>query len=332
MSLYKRKDSSVWWVKLTLNGRRLQQSTGTSDRIKAQELHDKLKASLWDQERLGVKPSYTWKQAVVRYVDETKHKKSHDEDLAHLKWLDKHFGSLALGDVTRDQIDRVSAVRKAEGVANGSVNRVLAVIRAVLRRAAFQWEWIDRVPKVRLLPEPKLRVRYLTEEQAKRLLQELPPHLEAMARFSLLTGLRQGNVRDLAWPEVDLDGRKLWIRADQAKGGKAIAVPLSDATVQLLKRLEGNHEKAVFTYLGEPISQVGTRAWRSALTRAGIENFRWHDLRHTWASWHAQKGTPQAVLQELGGWESAPMVRRYAHFSAEHLRSHVDAFSGGLLQ
>ena len=151
-----------------------------------------------------------------------------------------------------------------------------------------------------------------------------------MARFSLLTGLRQGNVRDLAWPEVDLKGRKLWIRADQAKGGRAIAVPLSEAAVTVLKGQEGNHHSLVFTYRGEPIGQVGTRAWRGALERAGIKDFRWHDLRHTWASWHAQRGTPQAVLQELGGWESAPMVRRYAHFSSEHLRSHVDAYSGEL--
>lgn len=330
MSLYKRSDSSAWWIKLTLNGRCIQQSTGTSDRIKAQELHDKLKAGLWDEERLGVKPSYSWKQAVVRYVEETKHKKSHTKDLTHLKWLDRHFGALTLTDITRDRIDRVTAIRKAEGVSNASVNRILAVIRAVLRKAAHAWEWIDRAPMVRLLPEPKLRVRYLTVEEANRLLRELPPHLESMARFSLLTGLRQGNVRDLGWPEVDLAGCKLWIRADQAKGGKAIAVPLSEAAVQVLKREEGKHPDLVFTYCGQGITQVGTRAWRAALKRAGIENFRWHDLRHTWASWHAQRGTPQAVLQELGGWESAPMVRRYAHFSSEHLRSHVDAFSGDL--
>ena len=73
-----------------------------------------------------------------------------------------------------------------------------------------------------------------------------------------------------------------------------------------------------------PIRQVSTKAWYAALERAGITDFRWHDLRHTWASWHVQNGTPLHALQELGGWESSEMVRRYAHFSAEHLAPYAD--------
>lgn len=76
-----------------------------------------------------------------------------------------------------------------------------------------------------------------------------------------------------------------------------------------------------------PIKQVATKAWKKALKRAGIENFRWHDLRHTWASWHVQQGTPLHVLQELGGWESAEMARRYAHLHSDHLAEYADAFS-----
>jgi len=67
-----------------------------------------------------------------------------------------------------------------------------------------------------------------------------------------------------------------------------------------------------------------TKAWYAALERAGIESFRWHDLRHTWAIWHVQAGTPSHVLQELGAWESAEMVRRYAHLSTVHLAEYVD--------
>ena len=63
---------------------------------------------------------------------------------------------------------------------------------------------------------------------------------------------------------------------------------------------------------------------RSALERAGIEDFRWHDLRHTWASWHVQNGTPLFALQELGGWETEKMVRRYAHLAAEHLAVYAE--------
>lgn len=330
MSLFKRGDSPYWWVKFSLNGRRVQQSTGTSERAQAQEFHDKLKAALWEQHRLGVKPRRSWKEAVVRYIAETKHKRSHDKDLAHLRWLDRHFGSLSLNEITRDRVDEVKQIRLSESVSNASVNRILAVTRAVLRKAAYEWEWIDRAPKVRLLPEPQLRVRFLTMKQAKTLLKFLPEHLAAMAEFSMLTGLRQGNVRDLGWPQVDLKGRKLWIHADQAKGGQAIPVPLPSRAVRLLKAQKGKHPERVFTFRGAPVEQVGTKAWRRALRRAGITDFRWHDLRHTWASWHAQRGTPQSVLQELGGWRSASMVRRYAHFSPEHLRQYADSLGASV--
>ncbi len=74
----------------------------------------------------------------------------------------------------------------------------------------------------------------------------------------------------------------------------------------------------VFTYESNPVKQVSTRAWYKALKRAGIESFRWHNWRHTWASWHVQNGTPLHVLQELGGWETPGMVRRYANLGADH--------------
>lgn len=82
--------------------------------------------------------------------------------------------------------------------------------------------------------------------------------------------------------------------------------------------------KYVFTYLGNRVIQTSTKAWYKALSRAGIEDFRWHDLRHTWASWMVQKGVPLHALQELGGWQSSDMVAKYAHLSSEHLKTYVD--------
>lgn len=82
----------------------------------------------------------------------------------------------------------------------------------------------------------------------------------------------------------------------------------------------------MFAYRGKPLPQVNTKAWRAALKRTGIHGFRWHDLRHTWASWHVQAGTPLHALQ-VGDWESAEMVRRYAHLSADHLAGYVDRVS-----
>jgi len=145
-----------------------------------------------------------------------------------------------------------------------------------------------------MLPEPKRRIRWLTREEA-----DLPGHLAAMARFSLETGLRRSNVTGLLWSQVDLTRRTAWVHADQAKARKAIAVPLSAAAVVVIREQIGKHSTHVFSFRGKPVRQVNTKAWHLALKRVGIEDFRWHDLRHTWASWHVQGGTPLYVLQEL---------------------------------
>ncbi len=94
MSLYKRNDSPHWWVKISHSGRTIQRSTGTEDKAKAQEYHDKLKASLWEQQRLGIKPRRSWKEAVVRWLAETSEKTTHHQDVKKLRWLDSFLGTL----------------------------------------------------------------------------------------------------------------------------------------------------------------------------------------------------------------------------------------------
>ena len=219
------------------------------------------------------------------------------------------------------------AARMAEQVKNSSVNRVMEVVRVILRRAVNEWEWLDRFPRIRMLPEPTRRIRWITHEEANRLIRFLPGHLAVMTRFSLETGLRRANVTGLLWSQVDLARRTAWIHPDQAKARKAIAVPLSTIAVEIIREQQGKHPDRVFSYCGRPVTQVNTKAWRNALVKAGIDSFRWHDLRHTWASWHVQAGTPLYVLQELGGWESVEMVRKYAHLSSQHLIGYVDRLS-----
>jgi integrase len=227
-------------------------------------------------------------------------------------------------------LDRIVTKRKAGEVTNATVNRTLQVIRVILRKAVYKWEWLDKAPRVRMLREPKRRVRWLTRDDASLLIAALPRHLAAMARFSLETGLRQSNVTGLLWSQVDLARRCAWIHADQEKARKTIAVPLSAPAVIVIRKQLAKHTTHVFGYRGKPVRQVNTKAWKKALAKVGISDFRWHDLRHTWASWHAQSGTPLHVLQELGGWESTGMVRKYAHLPSDHLAQYVDRMSGAV--
>lgn len=324
MSLYKRKDSPNWWVKITpLNGKPIQESTGTPDRIKAQEYHDKLKAALWDRERLGIKPKRSWREAVVRWLEETSDKATHKEDKKKLLWLHMHLGELNLDDINLDMIDRIRSAKLKEA-SKGTTNRYLALVRAILRRARDEWEWIEKMPKVRLFKESNSRERSLTVEQAKALLKELPEHQREMALFALATGLRQSNVMRLEWEQVDVVRRHAWVRAQNSKNRHPISVPLNDTAIGVLLRQQGKHAERVFTFQGNPINSVNTKAWHAARKRAGIEDFRWHDLRHTWATWQRQAGTPTHELQRLGGWRTGAMVERYAHLAPDHLAHAAD--------
>jgi len=322
MSIFKR--GNTWWAYITIPGRKpLQRSLKTQDRTQAQELHDKIKHELWRVRHLGEKPRRSWQEAVVRFLDEKQHKRSLKSDLAHIRFLDAHLGGLMLDEIT---IDVIVAIREAKlsTAKPSSINRMLAFLRSVLKLAKDEWEWLDTIPRVKLYPEPKHRIRWLSEAEIGRLLNELPQHLRDMAEFSLATGLREGNVIGLEWQQVDMPRKCAWIHADQFKTNRAIAVPLSKRACDIVLAQLGKNDRYVFTFEGHRVGQASTKAWRNALKRAGIEDFRWHDLRHTWASWHVQNGTPLNVLQELGGWESAEMVKRYAHLSGEHLREYVE--------
>jgi integrase len=260
---------------------------------------------------------------------ESRHKATHQEDMAKVKWLQGFLRGRPLGSIDRELVARIGEAKASEA-SQATANRYLALIRAVLRKAAFEWEWIDRVPKVKLFREAKRRIRWITPEQVRTLLAELPVHQRDLVLFALSTGLRQANVLKLEWSQVDLSRSVAWIYGDQAKGRRDIHVSLNSTALNVLSRQVGKHPTRVFTYRGKPVGWANTRAWREALKRAGIVDFRWHDLRHTWASWLVQNGTPLYVVQEMGAWESEGMVRRYAHLAPAHLAKHAEVISAML--
>jgi integrase len=256
-------------------------------------------------------------------MGEHSHKKSLKDDKGHFRWLNPHLNNKHIDEINKTLLEELKKAKLATGASNATVNRVLALLRALLKRAKDEWEWLDSIPAVKLLPEPKTRLRWLTNDEADRLITELPEHLNAMARFTLATGLRESNVTGLQWSQLDMQRKCAWIHADQAKAEKAIAVPLGSDALDVIRDQFGKHEHFVFTYEGEPVTRANNHAWRKALIRAGIDNFRWHDLRHTWASWHVQNGTRLEILKELGGWSDLTMVMRYAHLSSDHLQEYA---------
>lgn len=300
-----------YWMDVQINGKRLRESLKTGDKKLAQQLHDMRKAELWREGVLKEKPKKTFKEACARWVVERSHKRSLPDDQLKIKFLLPKIGNTLLSELTRDKIESVLP----KEVAGATRNRYRALIRAMLRAAEREWDWLDRAPVLRTEAEPKRRVAYLTREQAEVLIACLPEKYRMPVRFALLTGLRRSNVFGLTWEAVDLDNSMVHVAAEDAKAGQRILVPLNKSAKALLESFPEPRKGRVW---GD-MDRVWANTWTSACKRAGVPGFRFHDLRHTWASWHAMAGTPLSVLQELGGWHSHEMVQRYAHLSPEHL-------------
>jgi integrase len=262
--------------------------------------------------------SKIWNDAADRWALTTTHKRDHAKDLIKLKWLYRYLADMPLHEIDLDIIFTIAYDKKTQ-TSSSTANRYLALLRAILKAARDDWGWIDHIPRIKLFKEPQPRVRWLKRDEAARLIKQLPPHLAKQAIFTLATGLRQRNVSYLRWSQIDMDRCLAIIPAAESKTNRPITVPLNSDAMAILNSVFNDHPIYCFVYNGSPVSRTSTKAWSEAKKRAGIDDFRWHDLRHTWASWHVQNGTSLQELQLLGGWKTFEMVLRYAHLSGDHL-------------
>lgn len=317
--VFRRPDSRYWWITATLpNGKRIRQSAGTEDRIDAEALLAKLKLDAYRETHFGIKPQRTWQEAVIRFLALKRTLRSFEDVQRICRHLDRYLGNLTLSQINGDVIWNIVQGELAKGNKPATVNRYLSTVRGLLRMARDEWQWIDTFPKIRLLPGEVERDRWLTREEAERLIRVCPAHLAALVRFALATGCRAGEITGLEWNRVDLNRKTAWL--NQTKNGTPRGVPLNEDAVQVLREQIGKDLRHCFTYQGKPIKwELTNSAWYTALAAAGIKDFRFHDLRHTWASWHRQAGTSCDELKDLGGWKSRVMVDRYAKYATEHL-------------
>jgi integrase len=330
--IYRRPNSRFWWIDAVLpSGQRLRGSTKTENREEAEALLIKLKHEDYLASYLGVRAKRSWQEAVVRYLAVKANLRSIEDVRRICCKLDRYLGALMLDQITGDVIWTVIQGEMKKGNKPATINRYLATIRSLLRMARDEWQWIDHFPKIRLLPGEVERDRWLTREEADKLIKVCSPHLAALVRFALATGCRAREITGLEWNRVDLDRRTAWL--NHTKNGTPRGVPLNADAIAVLKEQVGKHPRVCFTYRGKPIGwELTNTAWHAALAKAGLDDFRFHDLRHTWASWHRQAGTSCDELKELGGWKSRQMVDRYAKYATEHLKvaaSRIENGQGG---
>lgn len=310
MAITPYKRGEIYWIRFTdSRGKRVARSLRTSSEREA----NKRAAETIRSYRAKEEEGHTLEDALVIWLkayDRTASEKS------SIRKLLEHYPNRPLSQINGHDIqDALSHLKPA--TYNRTANNIRAAINMAVDRG---WCKPVKIPRKKVV---KKTPRFLSKDEWERLKAELPTHLKPIVIFSLATGLRKSNVINLNWQQVDMAKKVAWVNAEHAKGKKTITIPLSTTALDVLYSLNPQDIGRVFTFKGEPILDV-RRAWNNALKRAEIDNFRWHDLRHTWASWHVQSGTPLAVLKELGGWSDISMVMVYAHLAPEHLSQWAD--------
>jgi integrase len=283
----------------------------------------------------------TFKELVDRYMsDHSKlKKKSWWRDENSLDHLLPFFGDSVVSDVTPELISEYKTKRLKEGAMPATLNRELALAKHAYNLGLKEWGWCTENPfcKVKMEKENNARDRVLSYDEQERLLKVCPRWLWEIVIFALNTGARMGEILDLTWKSVDLFRRVVVIQ--QSKTGYTKTIPLTSALMEMLKsKAKGGLEaKLVFPSRNE--TRISTRnlerAFANALKRAKIENMRFHDLRHTFASRLAMAGKDLYLIQRLLGHRDPRMVQRYSHHSVESLRLGIEAletFKGGVIE
>lgn len=299
----------TYWINVQIDGKRLRKSLDTKDAKIAAEAFARELAEFYRTRKFKELPKKTLNDAFDKWLAERGSKRSIEDDRRKIDYFRAKLGTSLLSEIKATDIED----NLPQDVSPSTRNRYRALVRAVLRRAWRKWEWLASVPTLEEEEEPEGYTGFLTKEQAEALIAELPERYRKPVRFALLTGLRRANVFGLTWDKVDLAAGTVIVEASTAKGKRRFIVPLNACARALLESVEGREGR-----VWGDVTHVWQNVWQDACKRAGVK-IKFHGLRHTWATWHAQAGTPLDVLQKLGAWATHSMVLRYAQRPADYL-------------
>lgn len=329
MPLTKFRRGPAWYLRGTVRGQRVYETTGTADEARAEALRIRREGQLLDRSIFGDKATRTFAEAALSYLESKPRVAPLHEGYVH-RMVD-HFAGARLAAIDPAAIERCARALYPKG-RPATVNRnCLTPLAAVLHHAA-QLGWCEWRP-VKRRATGRTRIRWLAPDEAERLIGACARHLRPLVVFLLYTGARLGEALQLDWREVALaQGRVAFV---QTKNGRARGVPLHPRVVAELANL-GHRAGPVFRRDdGEPYAEKASgggqikTAFRGACKRAKIADFTPHDLRHTWATWLYAECRDLGRLMELGGWSTPAMVMRYAHVNPDHLRDVIDRLPSG---
>ena len=336
LKLVRRPKSPNWIIRGTLRGIRIEESTGVADRRAAEEIRAKREAEVLTESVYGRRAVTTFGQAALSYL-ETGGKRRTGGSKRFLTKVMDYFDKTPLAQIDQDAIDK--GARKLYPKASPATrNRQFYTPAAAVIWHAARRGWCERPVIGRPEPGPE-RVRWLTHEEADRLIAACNEHLRPLVIFLLYTGARAGEALWLDWADLDL--LRAHVTFHETKNGRARGVPLHRSVVVALSNLSHRDGPVFRRPDGMPYERpaedddedtsAGTRikkAFNGACRRAGITDFHPHDCRHTWASWHYQENRDLTALQALGGWLTPKMVMRYAHANKSEFRAGIDRLPG----
>ena len=324
------KRAGVWWTCIRHNGRKIQKSLETSDKKLAQDIEAKIRTEIVEGsyfEKL-VGRNKTFGDMMDKFMAEHAPTVSENTQRSYttsLKFLLPHFGDSNLISISPKMISRYKVLRKGDGVKPATVNRELAMLSKAFSLAAKEWEWLKDNPVSRVSKEKEnnARDRWLSKDEEKRLLDNSPEWIKQIIIFSLNTGLRLGELTGLEWSRVDISNKTILI--DNSKNGEQRTIPLNKYALDVVtQRSRVRSLKCDYVFInryGGKINPNSLRdAFRKILRKVEIDDFRLHDLRHSFATRLTQSDVDLYKISKLLGHKDIKMTQRYAHHCPNSLK------------
>jgi integrase len=316
-----RKKGEIWQIEKVIAGELVRVSTGETELEKAEQYLAQLIEKTRKVKIYGQRLERTFDQAAARYVEEYSHKRSLDRDINTLKAVMPYIGDIDLRKIHSGVLDVFIKDRRKAGITAGTLNRDLSIIKRVLKLCAELWRdengnpWLDTAPMLVKVQGEKRKPRPITWDEQSRLLAEMPKYLAEMCLFALNTGLRDQEICGLKWDSEckinGIDGFVFVIEDIDAKNNKERIVVLNATACNIVNARRGNESEYVFDYEGRRLDRMNNRAWRKAVSTAGIVGVRVHDLRHTFGKRLRSAGVEHNNLQDLLGHYNGNITTHY---------------------
>ena len=317
-----------WYIDYYVRGRRKRKKIGRSKKLATQVLND-VRLKIAKGEYLGIfdEKKIPFEEYARQYLDYSKANKAWStyqrRDRHSVANLNSFFKGKYLFEITPEMIEKYKAAR-LEKVTPASVNRELACLKHMYTKA-IEWGHVKLNPAkgVKRLKEPPGRLRYLNPEEAGLLLKACCNHVKPIVVTALNTGMRKSEILNLRWRQVDLKNRKITVI--NAKNNEARVIPINQTLYQELMALSRspNGEYVFSVRDGRPLKDIKT-GFLSALAKAGIRDFRFHDLRHTFGSHLVMQGVDLRTIQQVMGHKDIKMTMRYSHLSPEYVQGAME--------